>query len=147
MSMDPSDPGVDLCIGQLCGKGTVRTTWPRIQPHGHFSLMEQLELAAKKGPHPSALLTVTAEQSHTGVVAYRDPSGAHRTPSWVGGGAATRENGEWRIGVVPQKESYFPPPVRRIRYREVEVWINSAPRSNEDVHTTQSCHFLARALL
>jgi hypothetical protein len=50
MSKDPSDPGIDHRIAQLYGEGTVGTTWPQIQPHGHSSPMEHLDLAAEKGP-------------------------------------------------------------------------------------------------
>jgi hypothetical protein len=49
MSKDPSNPGVDLCITQFCGEGTVRTTWPQIYPHDHSSLTEWLNLVAEKG--------------------------------------------------------------------------------------------------
>jgi hypothetical protein len=50
MSMAPQDPGVDLCIVQLRGEGTIETTWPRIPPHSHLSLAEWLEAMADKGP-------------------------------------------------------------------------------------------------
>jgi hypothetical protein len=62
-------------------------------------------------------------------------------------GAATHEHGEQRIGVIPQKESYFPPPDRRVEYRKVKVGINSRPRSDKDVHIGQGRHFRARLLL
>jgi hypothetical protein len=48
MSKDPSDLGVDLRIAQLCGEGMVGTTWPRIYPHGHSSLTEQLHPMSEK---------------------------------------------------------------------------------------------------
>jgi hypothetical protein len=64
-----------------------------------------------------------------------------------GDGAATSEYEEWGVRVVPQKEPYFLPPVRRTRCREVEVGINSTPRSDEDVQTAQIRRFHARALL
>jgi hypothetical protein len=68
------------------------------------------------------------------------------SPVGLGVGTATREHRERCIDVVPQKESYFLPPVRRSRHREVEVGINSMPRSDKEVHTTQNRHFRARAL-
>jgi hypothetical protein len=51
MSKNPLDPGVDLHIAQLFGEGMIRTTWPRIHPHRHFSLMEWLNGVIDKGPH------------------------------------------------------------------------------------------------
>jgi DNA-binding HxlR family transcriptional regulator len=43
------EPGVDLHIIQLLGKGTVVTTWLRIHPHVSRMLTEQLNTVAKKG--------------------------------------------------------------------------------------------------
>jgi hypothetical protein len=48
MSKDHVDPGVDLHIIQLLGEGMVRTTWPRIDPHGNRPHMEWLNPVAKK---------------------------------------------------------------------------------------------------
>jgi hypothetical protein len=42
------NPSVDLCIAQLYDEGTVGTTWPQVHPHGHFLLMEQLDMMAEK---------------------------------------------------------------------------------------------------
>jgi hypothetical protein len=50
MRKDPADLGVDLHITQLLGEGAVGTTWPRIHPHGHPPLTEQLNSTAEKGP-------------------------------------------------------------------------------------------------
>jgi hypothetical protein len=49
MSMDPSIMGVDLRIAQLYGEAMVGTTWPRVHPHGPFSLMEWVDVTAEKG--------------------------------------------------------------------------------------------------
>jgi hypothetical protein len=49
MSMDPSDPSVDLRIIQLCGEGTIETTWPQIHPHSHLSLAEWLDAMVENG--------------------------------------------------------------------------------------------------
>jgi hypothetical protein len=65
----------------------------------------------------------------------------------MGDGAATNEHGERHVGVIPLKEPYFLPPVRRTGRQEVEVGISSTPRSNEDVHTTQSHRFRTQFLL
>jgi hypothetical protein len=65
----------------------------------------------------------------------------------LGDGATTHEHGKRYVGIVPQKEPYFSPPVQWTKHREVEDGINSTPRSDEDVHTAQSHHFHARALL
>jgi hypothetical protein len=62
-------------------------------------------------------------------------------------GAATHEHGEWRIGVIPQKEPYFPPPDRRVGHRKVKVGINSRPRSQKDVHTSPHRRFRVQAQL
>jgi hypothetical protein len=105
----PPDPGVDLCITQLCGEGTIRTTWPRIHPHGHFLLTEWLIVAADKGPHPSALLAATTRGHQIGVVACEGPSGPHRTPIWVDGRGDYYEHGERRVGIVPKKHSFCHP--------------------------------------
>jgi hypothetical protein len=75
------------------------------------------------------------------------PLGHTVPPVGLGDGAATHEHAERCISVVPQKEPYFPPPVRGTERREVEVWINFAPGSDEDVHTTQSHCLRARVLL
>jgi hypothetical protein len=73
------------------------------------------------------------------------PLGHTVPPVGLGNGAATCEHGERCVGVIPRKEPYFPPPVRRTKHWEVEVGINSTPRSNKDVHITQSYRFHARA--
>jgi hypothetical protein len=65
----------------------------------------------------------------------------------LGDGVATSEHGEHHVGVIPQKETYFLPPIQSIKHREVEVENNSTPRSDEDVHTAQSRHFHAQTLL
>jgi hypothetical protein len=49
MSKDPSDPGVALRITELCGEGTIGTTWPQIHLHGHFSMVEQLDPVTERG--------------------------------------------------------------------------------------------------
>jgi hypothetical protein len=46
---DPSDPGVDLHIIQLCEEGAVGTTWPRIHPHCHLPSPEWLDVVADDG--------------------------------------------------------------------------------------------------
>jgi hypothetical protein len=61
-------------------------------------------------------------------------------------GTATREHGERHIGVVPQKEPNFPPPVRRFEHGEVEVGIDYMPGFDIDVCATQNRHFHAGAL-
>jgi hypothetical protein len=43
------DTGVDLRIAQLLKEGMIRTTWPRIHPHGDHPLAERLDLLAEKG--------------------------------------------------------------------------------------------------
>jgi hypothetical protein len=75
------------------------------------------------------------------------PPGHAVPPAGLGNRVATHEHGERRVGVIPQKEPHFPPPVRRTRDQEVEVGINSTARSNKYVSTAQSCHFYSRALL
>jgi hypothetical protein len=67
-------------------------------------------------------------------------------PVRLGDATAPREHGERRISVIPEKEPYFLPPVWRTGRQEVEVRINSAPRSNKDVQTIQSRCFRAQAL-
>jgi hypothetical protein len=47
---DPPNLGVDLRTVQLCGEGTIGTTWPQIHPHSHLLLAEWLDAAADKGP-------------------------------------------------------------------------------------------------
>jgi hypothetical protein len=42
MSKVHVDLGVDLRVAQLHGEGMVRTTWPRLLPHGNFPLKEWL---------------------------------------------------------------------------------------------------------
>jgi hypothetical protein len=59
---------------------------------------------------------------------------------------ATYEHGERRVGVISQKESYFLPPDQRVRRQKVEVWIDSRPESDEDVHTAPHHYFHVRAL-
>jgi hypothetical protein len=68
-------------------------------------------------------------------------------PVGLGDKAATREHGEWHVGIIPQKEPYLLLPIQSTRHGEMEVRINSVPRSDEDVHTTQNCRFHSRALL
>jgi hypothetical protein len=71
----------------------------------------------------------------------------HSIPSvGLGDGAASCEQGERHIGVVPKKEPYFSPPVRRTGQGEVEVGIDSMPRSEVDVHATQNRYFRTRAM-
>jgi hypothetical protein len=53
----------------------------------------------------------------------------------------THEHGERRVGVIPQKEPYFPPPIRGFGHGEVEVRIDSMPRFDIDVHATQNYRF------
>jgi hypothetical protein len=48
-SKSPQDSGVHLCIIQLCGEGTIETTWPRIHPHSLLSLAEWSNTVADKG--------------------------------------------------------------------------------------------------
>jgi hypothetical protein len=49
------------------------------------------------------------------------------SPSWVGRwGSYPSTRGV--IGVIPQKEPYFPPPVRRSGHGEVEVGIYYMPK-------------------
>jgi hypothetical protein len=62
-------------------------------------------------------------------------------PSGLTDRAAAHEHGERRISVIPQKESYFLPPVGRTGHQEVEVGINSTLRPDKDVHTTLGHHF------
>jgi hypothetical protein len=72
---------------------------------------------------------------------------SHSVPLVVlGDGVATCEHREWHVGIVPQKELYFPPPVHRFGHVEVEVGINSMPRFDIDVHAAQNRCFHARAL-
>jgi hypothetical protein len=67
-------------------------------------------------------------------------------PVGLGDRLATREHGERRNGIVPKKERYFLAPIRRFGHGEVEVGINSLPRTDIKVHTTQHPPFHARAL-
>jgi hypothetical protein len=67
-------------------------------------------------------------------------------PIGLGDGAATHGHEEWCVGVIPQKETYFPPTVHRSTQGEVKVGIDSVPRSDVDVHTTQNHCFCSRAL-
>jgi hypothetical protein len=60
--------------------------------------------------------------------------------------SATREHEKRCVGVVPQKEPHFLPPVQRSRHWEEEVGINYVPKSNEDVHFAQNRHFHTQAL-
>jgi hypothetical protein len=62
-------------------------------------------------------------------------------------GVATRDHGERCVGVVPKKEPYFLPHDRRVRHQKAELGINTRPRSDKDVHTTQYRCFRAQALL
>jgi hypothetical protein len=59
---------------------------------------------------------------------------------------ATSEHRERCDDVVSQKEPYSPPSARRPEYREVEVGVESVPRSDVDVHANQNRCFRARAL-
>jgi hypothetical protein len=45
-----------------------------------------------------------------------------------------------------RKNHTFSPHVRGTKRWEVEVWINSVPKSDEDVHTAQNHHFHAQTL-
>jgi hypothetical protein len=65
---------------------------------------------------------------------------------WLGDGAAICEHGEQCIGIIPRKEPYILSPVRRFEHREVELWTNSIPRFDIDVHTNKNCRFRTRAL-
>jgi hypothetical protein len=47
----------------------------------------------------------------------------------------THEHGERCIGVIPQKEPYFLPTIRRTGRREVKVGINYVPKSDKDIRT------------
>jgi hypothetical protein len=64
-------------------------------------------------------------------------------PAGLADRAATHEHEEWHVGVVPQKEPFFLPPIRRTGCQEVEVGINSKDKSDEDIHTAQRRHFRA----
>jgi hypothetical protein len=70
---------------------------------------------------------------------------SYRQLGW-GDGAVIRERRERCGGIVLQKEPYFLPLIHRIRYGEVEVGINSVPRFEVNVHTSQNCRFHAWAL-
>jgi hypothetical protein len=50
MSKDTSDPCVGLRAVQFCGEGMIETAWPWIQPCGHLSPAEWLDVVADKGP-------------------------------------------------------------------------------------------------
>jgi hypothetical protein len=56
-------------------------------------------------------------------------------PLGLGNRAATSDHGERCIDVIPQKESYFPPPIWRVGHQKMEVGINSRPGSDQKVHT------------
>jgi hypothetical protein len=62
MSNDPSDLSVDLRIVQLYGEGTVGTTWSRVHPHGHLSLVEWLDTVVDKGPQEVCACQPTMQQ-------------------------------------------------------------------------------------
>jgi hypothetical protein len=62
-------------------------------------------------------------------------------PVELGDGTAYCEHRERCVGVVPRKEPHFPPYVQRTVCWEVELRINSTPRSDEDVHNTESHRF------
>jgi hypothetical protein len=68
-------------------------------------------------------------------------------PFGLRGGETTHEHREQHVGIVPQKEPYFPPPDRRMEHREMKVEINYRPRSDKYVHLAQGHHFCTRALL
>jgi hypothetical protein len=50
MDKDPSDPGIDLRIVQLCEEGMVRATWPWIHLDFHLPSSEWLYTVADEGP-------------------------------------------------------------------------------------------------
>jgi hypothetical protein len=61
--------------------------------------------------------------------------------------AATREHEERCVGIVPQKEPYFSSPDHRVGHQKAKVGINSRPRSDKDVLTTQHHLFRVQAVL
>jgi hypothetical protein len=50
VNKDPSDPGVNLCIVQFGGKGTVGTTWPQIHPYCHLPSPKWLNAMVDEDP-------------------------------------------------------------------------------------------------
>jgi hypothetical protein len=63
MSKNLQDLGVVLRIVQLHREGMIGTTWPRIDPHSHSSLMEWLNTAADKGPQDAHAHQASLQQS------------------------------------------------------------------------------------
>jgi hypothetical protein len=63
----------------------------------------------------------------------------------LGDGVATREHGERRVNIVPQKEPHFLPPICRSGNGELEVEIDSMPRFDIGVYAIQNHRFRARA--
>jgi hypothetical protein len=123
MSEDPSDKGVVLCIIQLCVEGMLVTTLPRIHPHSYLSLVEWLDAVADKGLEELHAHQPTSYQPLDDLMQGLKPVEVflgHTIPPFGSrDGAATREHGEQRIGVVPKKEPYFLPPDRRVEHQKV----------------------------
>jgi hypothetical protein len=89
MSKNPSDLRVDIRIGQINREGTIGTTWPQIHPHGHFSLMEQLNPTTEKGPQEVRVRQPSSQQLLNDLTQVLEPMevslGHIIPPSWVGG--------------------------------------------------------------
>jgi hypothetical protein len=109
--------------------------------------MERLDPATEKGLKEGRARQPSSQQLlddlTQGLYLMKVPLGHIVLPIGLGDGVATCEHEKRRVGVVPQKEPYFPPPIWRIGCRVVEVEISSMAGSNEDVHTAQSHHFHA----
>jgi hypothetical protein len=105
VSKDHVDPGVDLCIVQLIGEGTLGTTWPRIPPHGSHLLIERLypvaEKALQKVHAHQPLLPKLLNELAQGLQPVEVPP-SHSVPLvGLGDGVVTREHRERHVDVVP----------------------------------------------
>jgi hypothetical protein len=64
-------------------------------------------------------------------------------PTRLEGGALTANHKEWRAGVAPQEEPFFPPLDRRVGYGEAEVLVDSLPSADINVNAaTHRCFYV-----
>jgi hypothetical protein len=119
MSKDPSDPRFDLSITQLFGEGMVGTTWPQIDPYGYLSLTKWLNPVTEEGPQEVCARQPSSQQLLNdltqGLYPTEVPLDHIVPPVGLGAEVTTHEDEERRISVVPHKESYSSPHVRRTR--------------------------------
>jgi hypothetical protein len=113
--------------------------------------MKQLDPMAERGPQDLRTHYSSSQQSLNDFPHGLQPMevclGHTIAPVGSEDEAATCEHMERCVGIVPQKELYFPPPNWWVGHREVKVRINSRPELDQDVYTAQSYYFCVRAML